>query len=78
MSQTYRELYQKAEGWTARHLAKDFLLMWGGAEIASERDVKRVTEAEEFDRAKRKLSLEYEPYQPEVFTMDEYERMNRE
>jgi hypothetical protein len=39
---TYNELYSKATTWTARHIAQDLLLMYGGKEVASQFDIDKV------------------------------------
>jgi hypothetical protein len=40
---TYQDLYRAATTWEARHIAQDYLLMYGAKEIASQLDIEKVS-----------------------------------
>jgi hypothetical protein len=46
---TYGELYRAVKNWAARHVAQDLLLMYGGDRVASEEDISRVVEIDEWE-----------------------------
>jgi hypothetical protein len=52
---TYQERYDKTNVWSARHIAKDLMLMNGKNEIVSERDEHTICDAERRDAAMRHL-----------------------
>lgn len=40
---TYKELYRAATTWTARHIAQDYLSMYGAKELAAIIDIETVS-----------------------------------
>ena len=52
---TYQERYDKTNAWSARHIAKDLMLMNGKTAIVSEQDEHTICDAESRDVAMRQL-----------------------